>query len=118
MSLPALMSCLTMQSIGPAPTAIILNRTDRHLRRNPPIPRRQISERNVGFRVGDIRALIHNVGGMVAQQRARSNDEFLLNLERRTKALEDRAHREDETFKEFSAISEIMRKARYEGRQD
>jgi hypothetical protein len=44
--------------IGPKPTAIILNTTDRHLRRDPPIPRRQISERNKGFRVGDIRALI------------------------------------------------------------
>jgi hypothetical protein len=46
--------------IGAKPTAIILNTTDRQLRRDPPIARRQISERNVGFRVGDIRALIRN----------------------------------------------------------
>ena len=46
--------------IGPKPAALILNTTDRQLRRNPPIARRQISERNVGFRVGDIRALIRN----------------------------------------------------------
>jgi hypothetical protein len=46
--------------ISPRPAAIILNTTDRQLRRKPPIPRRQISQRNVGFRVGDIRALIRN----------------------------------------------------------
>ena len=44
--------------IGPKPTAIILSTTDRNLRRNPPIPKRRISDRIVGFRVGDIRALI------------------------------------------------------------
>jgi hypothetical protein len=44
--------------VGPKAAAILLNTTDRQLRRNPPIARRQISERNVGFRVGDIRALI------------------------------------------------------------
>jgi hypothetical protein len=32
--------------------------TERALRRNPPIPRRQISQRRFGFRVGDIRALV------------------------------------------------------------
>jgi hypothetical protein len=52
--------------IGPKATAIILNTTDRHMRRDPPIPRRQISERNVGFRVGDIRALIRDSAGDAA----------------------------------------------------
>jgi hypothetical protein len=32
--------------------------TEQTLRRNPPIPRRQISQRRFGFRVGDLRALI------------------------------------------------------------
>lgn len=32
--------------------------TKRKLRRDPPIPRRQISARRFGFRVGDVRALI------------------------------------------------------------
>jgi hypothetical protein len=32
--------------------------TPRALRRNPPIPRRQLSQRRYGFRVGDIRALV------------------------------------------------------------
>jgi hypothetical protein len=44
--------------IPPKPTAIILSTTDRNLRRNPPIPKRQIGARAVGFRVGDIRALV------------------------------------------------------------
>ena len=44
--------------IPPKPTAIILSTSDRHLRRNPPITKRQIGPRTVGFRVGDIRALI------------------------------------------------------------
>jgi len=40
--------------------AIILGRaiTEQTLRRNPPIPRRQITQRRYGFRVGDLRALI------------------------------------------------------------
>jgi hypothetical protein len=32
--------------------------SERTLRREPPIPRRQISERRFGFRVGDIRTLL------------------------------------------------------------
>jgi hypothetical protein len=44
--------------IPPKPTAIILNTSDRNLRRDPPIPKRQIGPRNVGFRVGDIRRLV------------------------------------------------------------
>jgi hypothetical protein len=32
--------------------------TERTLRRSPPIPRRQLTERKFGFRVGDLRALI------------------------------------------------------------
>jgi hypothetical protein len=32
--------------------------TERTLRRTPPIPRRQLTERRFGFRVGDLRALI------------------------------------------------------------
>lgn len=32
--------------------------TRRQLRREPPIPRRQLSKRRFGFRAGDIRALI------------------------------------------------------------
>jgi hypothetical protein len=44
--------------IPPKPTAIILATSDRNLRRNPPIPKRKISDRIVGFRAGDIRALI------------------------------------------------------------
>ena len=32
--------------------------SDRTIRRAPPVPRRQISERRFGFRVGDIRALV------------------------------------------------------------
>jgi hypothetical protein len=32
--------------------------SERTLRRAPPVPRRQISERKFGFRVGDLRALI------------------------------------------------------------
>jgi len=32
--------------------------TEQTLRRSPPIPRRQISQRRYGFRVGDLRALI------------------------------------------------------------
>jgi hypothetical protein len=48
--------------IGPKPTAIILNTTDRSLRRDPDprMPWRHISERNRGFRVGDIRAKIRD----------------------------------------------------------
>jgi hypothetical protein len=34
--------------------------TQRTLRREPPIPRRQISERRFGFRVGDLRSLIRS----------------------------------------------------------
>jgi hypothetical protein len=47
--------------IPPKPTAIILSTTDRHLRRKPPIPKRQIGVRTVGFRVGDIRALVRGI---------------------------------------------------------
>lgn len=47
--------------VPPPVAAILLNCTDRHLRRDPPIPRRRISERVVGFRVGDIRALIRGL---------------------------------------------------------
>jgi hypothetical protein len=32
--------------------------TEQTLRRNPPIKRRQVSQRRYGFRVGDLRALI------------------------------------------------------------
>ena len=32
--------------------------SERTLRRDPPVPRRQISERRYGFRVGDIRDLV------------------------------------------------------------
>ena len=32
--------------------------TEQTLRRNPPITRRQVSQRRYGFRVGDLRALI------------------------------------------------------------
>jgi len=47
--------------VSPPVTAILLNCTDRHLRRDPPIPRRRISARVGGFRVGDIRALIRGL---------------------------------------------------------
>ena len=33
------------------------NYSEQEWRRNPPVPRRQISERRIGFRVGDLRAL-------------------------------------------------------------
>lgn len=32
--------------------------TERTLRREPPIPRRQLSQRRFGFRVGDLRGLV------------------------------------------------------------
>ena len=51
--------------IPPKPTAIILSTTDRQLRRNPPIPKRQIGRRAVGFRVGDIRALVRGIPSAV-----------------------------------------------------
>lgn len=43
-----------------ATAAIILGGTltEQTLRRNPPITRRQVSQRRYGFRVGDLRALI------------------------------------------------------------
>jgi hypothetical protein len=43
-----------------ATAALILGGTltEQTLRRNPPIKRRQVSQRRYGFRVGDLRALI------------------------------------------------------------
>jgi hypothetical protein len=52
--------------IPPKPTAIILSTTDRQLRRNPPIPKRRIGVRAVGFRVGDIRALVRGTPSLAA----------------------------------------------------
>lgn len=40
--------------------------TERTLRRASPIPRRQISERRYGFRVGDLRALIRGESAQTA----------------------------------------------------
>jgi hypothetical protein len=48
-------------AIVPAKVATVLlggSLTEQTLRRNPPIPKRQISERRFGFRAGDLRKLI------------------------------------------------------------
>jgi hypothetical protein len=45
-------------------TSIILDESERTLRRNPPIKRIQMSARRVGFRVGDIRTFVR--GGSAA----------------------------------------------------
>ncbi|HEY1982973.1 MAG TPA: hypothetical protein VGH13_23075 [Xanthobacteraceae bacterium] len=48
-------------AILPAKAAAILlggSLTEQTLRRNPPITKRQISQRRFGFRVGDLRTLI------------------------------------------------------------
>jgi hypothetical protein len=42
----------------PKVTAIVLNMSERTLRRHPPIPRVQTSPQKFGFHVGAIRALI------------------------------------------------------------
>lgn len=52
--------------VSPPVAAILLSCTDRHLRRDPPIPRRRISERLHGFRVGDLRALIRGLAAPAA----------------------------------------------------
>lgn len=44
--------------VPPKIAAIILSKSTRHLRRHPPVPVVRISERGVGFRVGDLRQLI------------------------------------------------------------
>jgi hypothetical protein len=44
--------------LGPMPTAILLGITERTLRATPPIPKRRITLQKVGYRVGDIRALV------------------------------------------------------------
>jgi len=46
--------------LGPKPTAIILGISERTLRRSPPIPKRQITARNGGYRAGDIRQLVRS----------------------------------------------------------
>jgi hypothetical protein len=48
-------------AIVPAKVAAVLlggSLTEQTLRRSPPIPKRQISQRRFGFRAGDLRALI------------------------------------------------------------
>jgi hypothetical protein len=48
-------------AVLPAKAAAILlggSLTEQTLRRNPPIPKRQISQRRFGFRAGDLRRLI------------------------------------------------------------
>ena len=44
--------------VQPKPTAILLGISERTLRRSPPIPKRQITARKAGYRVGDIRERI------------------------------------------------------------
>ena len=39
-------------------TAAVLGYSEWTLRRNPPVPRRQVSARRSGFRVGDIRSFV------------------------------------------------------------
>ena len=39
-------------------TAAILDYSEWTLRRDPPIPRKQVSARRIGYRVGDIRAFV------------------------------------------------------------
>jgi hypothetical protein len=43
--------------VQPRMAAILLGISERTLRRAPPIPKRQITARRSGYRVGDIRAL-------------------------------------------------------------
>jgi hypothetical protein len=47
-------------------TAIMLDESERTLRRQPPIKRIQLSARRVGFRVGDIRALVRGTATATA----------------------------------------------------
>lgn len=87
--------------IGPKPTAIILNTTDHHLRRDPPIARRQISERNVGFRVGNIPALVRGT----AQAREVGQEVKILLQTRRTAMVAEKM-REIDHLKKKSVTAE------------
>jgi hypothetical protein len=44
--------------VSPKITAILLDESERTLRRHSPIKRIQLSERRTGYRVGDIRAFV------------------------------------------------------------
>jgi hypothetical protein len=50
--------------VSPKITAILLDESERTLRRHPPIQRIQLSARRVGFRVGNIRSFVR--GGSAA----------------------------------------------------
>jgi hypothetical protein len=51
---------------SPKVTAIVLDVNERTLRRNPPIPRVQVSPGRYRFRVGNIRALVRGGNPQVA----------------------------------------------------
>ena len=52
--------------VSPKITAIVMDESERTLRRHPPIRRIQLSARRVGFRVGDIRAFVRGTSATTA----------------------------------------------------
>jgi hypothetical protein len=44
--------------VHPKSAAVLLGISERTLRRSPPIPKRKITARNGGYRVGDIRTFV------------------------------------------------------------